>query len=78
MGEIEDADIIHIYMNNYNWDDGFGIPKRALSNPCCELSTALMMFYLADGLSYLEDKENVKKVDWSNGPDLFKICIIRL
>lgn len=68
LGEIEDAYIIHIYMNNYNWDDGFEIPKRALSNPCCELSTALMIFYLADGIRYLEDKDEVKKsdlVEWS-------------
>ena len=68
LGEIEGADIIHIYMNNYNWDDGFEIPKKVLKNNCCELSTALMIFYLADGIRYLEDKDEVKKsclVEWS-------------
>lgn len=69
LDEIEEAETIHIFMNNYNWDDGFEIPKKILSNTCCELSTALMIFYLADGIRFLEDKDNVKEsylVEWSS------------
>lgn len=66
--EIDEPDIIHIFMNNYNWDDGFEIPKKVLDNYSCELSTALMIFYLADGIRYLEDKDDVKQsslTEWS-------------
>lgn len=57
---IEMADFLHIYMANYNWDNGFEIPQKILSKDCCELSTALMIFYLADGIRYLENKEVVQ------------------
>ena len=40
----------------YNWDDGFGLPKELLENPDCDLALALEIFYLADGYSYLIDK----------------------
>ena len=58
---IEMADFLHIYMANYNWDDGFDIPRKILSKDCCELSTALMVFYMADGIRYLENKDEVQK-----------------
>lgn len=68
LDKIEVAEILHIYMNNYNWDDGFEIPKKVLSKACCELSTALLVFYLADGERYLEDKDEIQNnnlTEWS-------------
>lgn len=61
---IKDTDIIYIYMFNYNWDNGFDIPNEIINHPYCDLSTALMMFYHADGDAFLEDKrvnEQLKK-----------------
>lgn len=43
-------------LNEYNWDDGFELPKELLENPDCDLALALEIFYLADGYSYLTDK----------------------
>lgn len=65
---VKSAEILHIYMNNYNWDNGFEIPRKVLLKSCCELSTALMIFYLADGERYLEDKNEVinsSMTEWS-------------
>lgn len=45
-------------LNEYNWDDGFDLPKELLKNPNCDLALALEIFYLADGYSYLIDKSN--------------------
>ncbi len=36
-------------LNQYNWDDGFEIPKEILKNRNCDLALALEIFYLADG-----------------------------
>ena len=41
-------------LDEYNWDDGFEIPKEILSNPYCDLALALKIFYLADGFAYLD------------------------
>lgn len=43
-------------LNEYNWDDGFDLPKELLKNQDCDLALALEIFYLADGYSYLIDK----------------------
>lgn len=42
-------------LNEYNWDDGFEIPKEILAAPDCDLALALEIFYLSDGYAYLED-----------------------
>jgi len=54
-------------MANYNWDDGFDIPRKIISKDCCELSTALMIFYLADGIRYLENKDEVQNSNLAVG-----------
>ena len=41
-------------LDEYNWDDGFDIPKQILNDPVCDLAMALEIFYLADGFAYLE------------------------
>ncbi len=37
----------------YNWDDGFEIPRKILSDSECDLALALDVFSLADGETYL-------------------------
>ena len=52
-----DAETLHLYAYNYKWDDGFEEPTLILQNPHCSMSTALTLFYLADGVVYLSDPE---------------------
>lgn len=69
LDSIEQADFLHIYMANYNWDNGLDIPRKIIEKDGCELGTALMIFYLADGVRYLENKEEVKNsglTEWSS------------
>ncbi len=54
---IGDSDLLHLIMYNYNWDDGFEIPKLVLENQFCEMCTALMIFYSAGGEEFLADKQ---------------------
>ena len=39
---------------DYNWDDGFELPKRIVSDPNCDLALALEVFYLGDGFGYFQ------------------------
>ena len=57
VGKIEDTEILHVFAYNYNWDNGFATLQKILNNKYCDLSTALMIFYLSDGLKYLENKQ---------------------
>jgi hypothetical protein len=54
---INDPETIYVYAYNYNWDNGFEIPKNIILNDCCDLSTALTIFYLADGFKYLQNRD---------------------
>ena len=66
ISQTEDQEILYVYVYNYNWDNGFDIPQTVLDNKKCDLSIALLIFYRADGLSYLEDKsDNVNLPQWS-------------
>ncbi|UZQ49371.1 DUF4274 domain-containing protein [Clostridium kluyveri] len=52
--EIERMDnsiALHIFAGNYNWNNGF------INNESCDLGTALMLFYNADGYRMLEDEQ---------------------
>ena len=51
-----DQEDLYIYAFNYNWEGGFDIPKIIINNPICSISTAKLIFWRADGLSYLRDK----------------------
>ena len=63
--QTEDQEILYVYA--YNWDNGFDIPQTVLDNEKCDLSIALLIFYRADGLSYLEDKSNNANLpQWSS------------
>ncbi len=67
ISQIEDPDILYVYVYNYNWDNGFGIPQQILDNNKCNLSIALLVFYRAEGVSYLLDKSyNESLPQWSN------------
>ena len=50
-------------LDEYNWDDGFEIPKEILSNPYCDLALALKIFYLADGFAYLDGFAEKSRLD---------------
>lgn len=63
---IKDEETLFVYANNYNWDNGFEIPTSIINNPVCSLSVALLLFHLANGLSYLETKSPNKNLpEWS-------------
>lgn len=53
---ISDEETLFVYTYNYNWDDGFEIPKAILTNKYCTLSVALLLFRAADGLTFLQDQ----------------------
>lgn len=66
ISQTEDQEILYIYTYNHNWDNGFDIPQTVLDNEKCDLSIALLVFYKADGLSYLADKsDNINLPQWS-------------
>lgn len=50
---------------HYNWDDGFEIPQAILKHNLCNLSTALLIFYRAEGDTYLMNKsDNQDETEW--------------
>ena len=59
--------MLYMYAYNYNWDNGFEIPKNIIFKDCCDLSTALMIFYSVDGYRYLQkkDEKNDSLKEWS-------------
>jgi hypothetical protein len=59
---IDDSDLLHLIMYNYNWDNGLRIPELVLDNKKCEMSTALLIFYSAGGEDLLVNK-NLIAVD---------------
>lgn len=66
---ITDFKLLHIIVGNYNWDNGFEIPYSIINNKNCDLGTALMIFYDADGYRALENKEELKNPnlkEWAN------------
>lgn len=67
LSQINDSEILHLILLGYNWDDGLEIPQIIMDNQFCELGTALEMFYLAEGLDYLENKEQceyIEDIEW--------------
>ena len=66
VSELDGPEMLHMYALNYNWGDGFDIPKAIIDNPKCGLSTALMIFYGADGYTYLSGREeNANMSKWN-------------
>ena len=55
-------------LNEYNWDDGFEIPKEILAAPGCDLALALEIFYLSDGYAFLDNLTKTTDVkEWEIG-----------
>jgi len=74
LSNIEDPFILHFFAANYNWNNGFDVPKEILKNENCDLGTGLLMFHYADGYRLLENTEEVSKStlkEWKNF--LFKL-----
>lgn len=66
VSQIDDQEVLYVYTYNYNWDNGFEIPQLVLGNDKCDLSIALLVFYRADGISYLFNKSyNERLPQWS-------------
>lgn len=68
INNISDSELLHVIAGNYNWGNGFEIPYSILNNGNCDLGTALMMFYDADGYRLLENEKelnNPNLVNWS-------------
>ncbi|MBL1230949.1 DUF4274 domain-containing protein [Enterococcus sp. BWB1-3] len=63
--EISNPEVLYSFMYNYNWNDGFVVPKEVLNNKNCDLGTALLIFYLADGYRLLEDRESYNNANLS-------------
>lgn len=59
---------LHNLLLEYNWNDGFDLPRAIVNNPECDLGTAIMCFDLADGYTYLVDFEELQnsrpKSEW--------------
>lgn len=61
-----DEETLYVYANNYNWDNGFDIPTAIINSPACTLSVALLVFHLADGITYINTKcANDNLPEWS-------------
>ncbi|MEW8441278.1 MAG: DUF4274 domain-containing protein [Candidatus Thiodiazotropha taylori] len=65
------------YAINYNWDDGVRLPIAVANNKYCDLGTALTLFWLAEGMSFLsgEVERNRYNNDWA---DLCDMLVQRL
>ena len=65
--QTEDPEVLYMYAYNYNWDNGFEIPQSILDHNKCNLSIALLIFYRADGASYLLNKSYYERLpQWSS------------
>ena len=63
--KINDEITLFVFACNYNWDNGFRVPKKILENTKCSLSIAITLFYSAGGLDYLlYKKENKSSPSW--------------
>ena len=65
ISQMKDSDLLYIYADHYNWDDGFEIPQAILKHNLCNLSIALLIFYRADGDTFLMNKsDNQDQTVW--------------
>ncbi|WP_438824019.1 DUF4274 domain-containing protein [Bacillus sp. JJ1773] len=74
LSNIENPLILHLFAANYNWTNGFDVPKALLENENCDLGTGLLMFHYADGYRILENPEEVLSSTLEEWKDLlFKL-----
>ena len=55
--KLQTEDELFVLLDNFNWNNGFEVPKAVLTHPKCSLSVALLAFYRADGIRYLLEGE---------------------
>ena len=55
--QLQTEDELFVLLDNFNWDNGFEVPKAVLSHSKCSLSVSLLAFYRADGIRYLFEGE---------------------
>ncbi len=55
--KIDEPLILHTIAGNYNWNDGYEIPEEIVNNDYCDLGTALLIFFDADGYTLLGAEE---------------------
>ena len=55
--QLQTEDELFVLLDNFNWDNGFEVPKAVLNHSKCSLSVALLAFYRADGIRYLLEGE---------------------
>ena len=55
--QLQTEDELFVLLDNFNWDNGFEVPKAVLNHAKCSLSVALLAFYRADGIRYLLEGE---------------------
>ena len=57
LDQLQTEDELFVLLDNFNWDNGFEVPKVVLNHSKCSLSVALLAFYRADGIRYLLEGE---------------------
>ena len=57
LDQLQTEDELFVLLDNFNWDNGFEVPKAVLNHFKCSLSVALLAFYRADGIRYLLEEE---------------------
>lgn len=55
--QLQTEDEQFVLLDNFNWNNGFEVPKAVLTHSKCSLSVALLAFYRADGIRYLLEGE---------------------
>lgn len=66
ISQTNDTELLYNFAYNYNWENGFDIPMAIINNRACNLSIALLIFYRADGFTYLQNEaENQNLPQWS-------------
>ncbi|MEH7392337.1 DUF4274 domain-containing protein [Bacillus sp. JJ1503] len=74
LSSIDNPLMLHYFAANYNWNNGFDVPKALLENENCDLGTGLLMFHYADGYRILENPEEVLSSTLEEWKDLlFKL-----
>jgi hypothetical protein len=58
---------LYVLAYNFNWDGGFEVPICIFNSPNCSLSTALLLFYRAEGELFLQNKQSDNSdTEWFN------------
>ena len=65
--KINDPKLLFMFASGYNWDSDFSIPREILENPCCDMSTALLLFERSGGYEYFYENGDRDKIPNSHG-----------